>query len=76
LLLAELLFARRRFRDAIRVSSEFDQSQPILYVFCLPRSLQLRYQAAMALGETAQADQYASRLRSLGRRDLAVTMSQ
>jgi hypothetical protein len=74
LLLAELLFARKRFRDAIRVSSEFDHPQPILYVACLPRSLQLRYRAAVALGETAQADQYATRLRSLGRSDLAVTM--
>jgi hypothetical protein len=76
LLLAELLFARKRFRDAIRVSTEFDHPQPILYVACLPRSLQLRYRAALALGETAQADQYATRLRSLGRRDLAMTMSQ
>jgi len=73
LLLAELLFARRRFRDAIRVASEFDHPQPILYVACLPRSLQLRYRAAVALGETADADQYATRLRSLGRRDLTAT---
>ena len=73
-MLAELLFARKRFRDAIRVSSEFDHPQPILYVACLLRSLQLRYRAAVALGETAKADQYATRLRSLGRSDLAVTM--
>jgi len=33
----------------------------------------LRYRAAVALGETADADQYATRLRSLGRRDLTAT---
>jgi tetratricopeptide (TPR) repeat protein len=65
LVLAELLVARRRYRDAIAVAGEFDHPTPIVYLAFLPASLTLRYHAAWGLGQFERAGRYRDRLAAL-----------
>lgn len=51
-----VLVARGEYHEAIRVASAFDSQQPISYLLYRPRSLELRIQAAEAIGDTRLAD--------------------
>jgi tetratricopeptide (TPR) repeat protein len=65
LVLAELLLARRRYREAIAVAGEFDHPTPVVYLAFLPASLTLRYRAARGLGQIERAARYRDRLAAL-----------
>jgi tetratricopeptide (TPR) repeat protein len=68
--LAEILFARGEYEEAIRVASVFDHPYAVHYLSFLPMSLLVRYDASRALGNVAAAEQYRKRLLGLGRVDL------
>jgi eukaryotic-like serine/threonine-protein kinase len=65
MILAELLLARRRFADALRVASQIDSPQPLVYLLHLRRSLEVRARAAEAMGRVDLTARYRSRLRRL-----------
>ena len=67
LALARILLARREYRRAIEVADVFDAAWPSIYLLYLPASLQLRGQAAAALGDMGLASLYRNRLAQLGR---------
>jgi Tfp pilus assembly protein PilF len=67
LLLAELLVARGRYENALRVASQLDATEPVTYLLYLRPSLELRLRAARALGDTKLASRYEARLRGLNR---------
>jgi tetratricopeptide (TPR) repeat protein len=64
LTLARLLYKQGRHEEALGAASAFDQ-QPIVFVPFLPASLELRIEAAEALGLTDLAEEYDRRLRRL-----------
>jgi hypothetical protein len=64
LLLARLLIKQERYEEALRAASIFDQ-EPIVFVPFLPASLEVRIEAAEALGLTDRAEEYDRRLRRL-----------
>jgi len=66
LLLAQILYARGRFEDAISVASRLDASEPIAYLLYLRPSLSLRASAARRLGRNDQATVMERRLSKLG----------
>jgi len=66
LLLAELLLAEGRYREAWTVASIFDHPGPVLFLVFLPRSLEIRAQAAEALGREGPAREFRRRLATLG----------
>lgn len=65
LLLAQLL-AGRQPRQAIRTAAVFDHPVPAVFLPFLPASLELRRDAAKALGDSRKAREYADRLVALG----------
>ena len=65
MVLAELLLAKRRFADALRVASQIDSPQPLVYLLHLRRSLEVRAGAAEAMGRADLAARYRSRLKRL-----------
>jgi len=65
LLLAQLLFARGRTEEALRVADRLDHPGPIIYLVYLRQSLELRIQAAEQLGKSQLADGYRARLAQL-----------
>ena len=67
LLLAELLTARRKYRDAIRVASLLDAAEPVPYLLYIRPSLEVRLRATRDAGDAALAAQYAERLKRLER---------
>jgi Tfp pilus assembly protein PilF len=66
LTLARIFLATGRHEEALRVASIFDHAQPIVFLPFLPRSLEIRLQAARALGRTHEAQRYEQRLLTLG----------
>jgi tetratricopeptide (TPR) repeat protein len=70
LLLAELMLADGRYVRSIRAASVFDHAGPVIFVAYLPKSLQVRYDAARSMGRLDLAEQYRERLLALGRGDL------
>ncbi len=66
LLLAQLLLASGKPRQAVWVAGVFDHAVPAVFLPFLPASLELRRQAAESLGETREAREYADRLAALG----------
>ena len=73
---AELLYARGRYEEAIRIAGGFDHPTPVVYLPFLPASLVLRYRAAQALAQPQRAERYRSRLTVLGRADLLAVKSE
>ncbi len=67
MLLAQLLLARRRYADALEVAGVFDASQAMAYTMYLPRSLEVRFRAAQALGRRDLAARFRGRLVQWGR---------
>jgi tetratricopeptide (TPR) repeat protein/tRNA A-37 threonylcarbamoyl transferase component Bud32 len=67
MMLAKLWFARGEYDKALRVAEYLDHPQPVIYMAYLPESLELRLQAAEALGEEGPAAAYRSRLNQLRR---------
>jgi hypothetical protein len=70
LLLARLLLARGRHREAIWAASVFDHPEPVVFVQFVPESLRVRYEAALALNDRPAAQRYRARLEALYRLDL------
>jgi hypothetical protein len=70
LTLAELLLSRGEYQRAHDVATVFDHPQPVIYLPFLARSLAIRLQAAVALGDEDLAARYSARLGALGRTDL------
>lgn len=70
LALAELHAEQGRYTSALRVASTFDGATPLVNLVFLPRSLAVRYRAALALDARDAATTYRRRLLALGRRDL------
>ncbi len=62
LLLARLLLAEGRFRQALDVATAFDAPAPVVYPLYLAASLELRARAAEALGDPRGAAHYRRRL--------------
>ncbi len=65
MLLAELLFSRGRFQEALEVASLFDSPLPLVYPLYLAASLELRAAAAQALGDPRAAANLRARLETL-----------
>lgn len=65
LALARLLAARGEYRRAIDVADVFDSPAPSVYLLYVPASLELRAQAAAALGDQPLAAGYRSRLSAI-----------
>ncbi len=63
--LAQLLMTRREFRRAIAIASVFDSPWPVVYAVYLPASLELRAEAAAALGDAGLSAHYRGRLAAL-----------
>jgi tRNA A-37 threonylcarbamoyl transferase component Bud32/tetratricopeptide (TPR) repeat protein len=70
LLLAELLLSQKAFREAIRVASELDATEPVPYLLYLRPSVSIRERAASLTGDGALAEYYRNRLRRLDRAQL------
>jgi tRNA A-37 threonylcarbamoyl transferase component Bud32/tetratricopeptide (TPR) repeat protein len=71
LALAELLYARGRYAEALDVAANFDApARPPTDLLYLPASLTLRVRAARALGDEDMEERCRRRLRALGREDL------
>ena len=64
LLLAELLLARGEFERAIAVAEGFEL-EPKVYLLYMPRSLEIRTEAARKLGDDAGAEELARRRRAM-----------
>ena len=62
LLLAELLLARGRAREALEVAQVFDSQEPLIYALYLARSLEVRVRAAEAAGSGDLARRLSGRL--------------
>ncbi|HJU73140.1 MAG TPA: protein kinase [Gemmatimonadaceae bacterium] len=62
LTLAELLLAKGRFADAMRVAESLEAPEPVTYLLYYRPSLRVRLQAARALGRNDEARQLAARL--------------
>jgi tetratricopeptide (TPR) repeat protein len=71
LTLARLLMSRGQFQRAIDVANVFDSAWPLIYTLYLPESLQLRAEAAAALGDKQMESRFRARLAAL-RSDRAV----
>ena len=57
--------ARRAWQDAIDVATVFESPWPQIYRQYVPASLELRAQAAAALGGLAEAAQYRARVAAI-----------
>jgi tetratricopeptide (TPR) repeat protein len=66
LALARILLERKEYGKAIEVAEVFDSAWPSVYLLYLPASLELRAEAAEALGNSEVAMQYRNRLARLG----------
>jgi len=64
LLLAELLLARGEYERAISVAGGFE-ARPIVYLLYMRRSLEIRAEAAEAVGDKGQASEFRARLAEL-----------
>jgi hypothetical protein len=62
LMLARLHLARGAFGDAIRIAERIEHVQPTVYVAYMAQSLQIRREAAEALGQESEAAAYRTRL--------------
>jgi serine/threonine-protein kinase len=71
ILLARIALARRAFAEAHRLAALFDHPTPVAFVPFVPASLEIRRQAARALGRNDFAELYRSRLRRLQPAQLA-----
>lgn len=72
LALAELLYARGRYAEALGVASEFDApARPPADLIYLPASLALRLRAAETLSNNRLRREFRARLQELGRAELA-----
>jgi len=60
--LAQLLFAREEYAEALRVAEWLDHPHPVLYLLYLPESLRLRVRIANAMGDTELAAECRGRL--------------
>ena len=67
LLLAQLLLASGRHRDCMLEASVFDHPMPILFLPFVRASLELRYRAALAIGDARASNLLRLRLNRLGR---------
>jgi tetratricopeptide (TPR) repeat protein len=70
LLFSQLLLATGSHREALDVAAGFDHPGPAAFLPFVPASLGIRLRAALALGESAEAERYRDRLSRLGRKDL------
>lgn len=70
LLLAQLLLAQRRPREAFAASLVFDHPEPIAFVGFVAPALRVRFHAASRMGDVAAASEARRRLEALGRQDL------
>jgi Tfp pilus assembly protein PilF len=69
--LAQLLYARGRYADALDIAANFDApARPPSDLLYLPASLSLRMRAARALGDREMEQRCQRRLAALGRYDL------
>jgi hypothetical protein len=71
LLLAKLALSRGDFEQAERMSSTFDHAAPVTFVAFTSAALEIRLQAARALGRADQIRRYEARLHRLQARRLA-----
>jgi tetratricopeptide (TPR) repeat protein len=62
LLLARLFLSTRHFREALVAAEIFDHPAPLVFLYFLPQSLEIRNQAAEALGWHGEAEEYQRRL--------------
>lgn len=65
MLLAELLFCRDAFDEAVRAASLLDAAEPIVYPLYLRPSLELRVRIADRMRNPRLAEQYRRRIREL-----------
>jgi hypothetical protein len=65
LLLADLLLAQGQSSDALSVATVFDHPAPAVFLPFLPASLRLREEAALALKNKGDAEQFHKRLVAL-----------
>jgi tetratricopeptide (TPR) repeat protein len=65
LLLAELLLATGKAREAIDVAQLFDTPRSQIHLLYLPASLEVRIRAAERLGSAAERDRYRARLAAI-----------
>jgi serine/threonine protein kinase len=65
--LAQLLEAKGRKAEALRVAEEFDHPDPVTYLLYLPASLRLRIRAAQGIGNDALVRDYRNRLEQLSK---------
>jgi hypothetical protein len=63
--LAQLLHATGRHEEALKEADAFDSPSPVYFVLYLAASLELRIEAAQALGDSSRAKGYRSRLEGL-----------
>jgi len=70
MILARLLMARGDYAAAMRIAEYLDHPEIVIYIAYLPVSLELRAQAAEALGRASLAEEYRSRLNQLQRAPL------
>ncbi len=69
LTLAEVLLDRGSFSEALSIASVFDHPEPIVFLPFSTKSLQVRLEAARAVGNSSIAEEMSERLRGLGRTD-------
>ena len=74
--LAEIYLARGEFARAHDVAAVFDHPEPMVFIPFVPRSLQIRLEAAGAMGHVGLVEEYTRRLRELGRGNLVPASSQ
>jgi serine/threonine protein kinase len=67
LLLAELLFRKRQYREAIQTAALLDATEPVPYLLYLRPSLELRLRAASAIEDDVAAASYRKKLDRLTR---------
>jgi serine/threonine protein kinase/tetratricopeptide (TPR) repeat protein len=68
--LAEIYLARGEFVRAHDAAAVFDHPEPAVFIPFVPRSLQIRLEAAAGMGNAELVEEYTRRLRRLGRGDL------
>ena len=63
--LAELLMSRREYARADTVAAELQAPQPVVYLTYLPAALVIRIRAALAMGQTGNAERLRARLSAI-----------
>jgi hypothetical protein len=66
LTLARLLLGQNKYSEALRTASIFDHPTPVVFYAFLRESLEIRLEAARALGLSGAEEEYEERLLRLG----------